>query len=45
MVGDTVIVKAKAFYKSDGPKESNKQPIEDIVASAVRAIGGSAVDA
>jgi len=43
MTGDTIQIGAKAFYKSQGPKE-NKQPtpVEDMLASLVQAFNGSA---
>ncbi|SDG28077.1 DUF6443 domain-containing protein [Chitinophaga filiformis] len=43
MAGDTVRIKAKAFYKSQGPDNNNgKTPVEDMVAGLVQAFGGSA---
>ncbi|PSL34555.1 DUF6443 domain-containing protein [Chitinophaga ginsengisoli] len=42
MVGDTVQIKAKAFYKSQGPSDNNgKAPVEDMVAGLVQAFGGT----
>ncbi|SDF63022.1 DUF6443 domain-containing protein [Chitinophaga filiformis] len=42
MAGDTVQIKAKAFYKSQGPKDNNeKAPVEDMVAGLVQAFGGA----
>jgi RHS repeat-associated protein len=42
MAGDTVQIKAKAFYKSQGPNDNNgKAPVEDMVAGLVQAFGGS----
>ncbi|UPK67371.1 DUF6443 domain-containing protein [Chitinophaga filiformis] len=43
MAGDTVQIKAKAFYKSQGPTDNNgKAPVEDMVAGLVQAFGGVA---
>ncbi|UPK66732.1 DUF6443 domain-containing protein [Chitinophaga filiformis] len=43
MAGDTVQIKAKAFYKSQGPTNNNgKAPVEDMVAGLVQAFGGVA---
>ncbi|MBW8687908.1 DUF6443 domain-containing protein [Chitinophaga rhizophila] len=43
MAGDTVQISARAFYKSDGPKDNGqKAPVEDILAGLVQAFGGSA---
>ncbi|MCF6405179.1 RHS repeat-associated core domain-containing protein [Chitinophaga filiformis] len=42
MAGDTVQIKAKAFYKSQGPTDNNgKAPVEDMIAGLVQAFGGS----
>ncbi|WP_110052813.1 DUF6443 domain-containing protein [Chitinophaga sp. S165] len=42
MAGDTVQIKARAFYKSQGPTDnSQKAPVEDIVAGLVQAFGGN----
>jgi RHS repeat-associated protein len=43
MAGDTVQIKAKAFYKSQGPNDNNgKAPVEDMIAGLVQAFGGTA---
>ncbi|UPK72824.1 DUF6443 domain-containing protein [Chitinophaga filiformis] len=43
MVGDTVQIHAKAFYKSQGPNDNKeKAPVEDMIAGLVQAFGGSA---
>ncbi|PSL26374.1 DUF6443 domain-containing protein [Chitinophaga ginsengisoli] len=43
MAGDTVQIKAKAFYKSQGPDKNNgKAPVEDMIAGLVQAFGGTA---
>jgi len=43
MAGDTVQIKAKAFYKFQGPTDNNgKTPVEDMVAGLVQAFGGVA---
>ena len=42
MVGDTVQINAKAFYKSQGPTDNAaKAPVEDMIAGLVQAFGGS----
>ncbi|SHN46154.1 DUF6443 domain-containing protein [Chitinophaga sp. CF418] len=42
MAGDTVQINAKAFYKSQGPADnSQKAPVEDMVAGLMQAFGGS----
>ncbi|SHN46177.1 DUF6443 domain-containing protein [Chitinophaga sp. CF418] len=42
MAGDTVQIKARAFYKSQGPTDNSaKAPVEDILAGLVEAFGGS----
>jgi hypothetical protein len=42
MAGDSVQISARAFYKSEGPKDNGKQaPVEDMVAGLVQAFGGS----
>ncbi|ACU61681.1 hypothetical protein Cpin_4225 [Chitinophaga pinensis DSM 2588] len=41
MVGDTVQINARAFYKSEGPTDNgNQAPIEDMVSGLVQAFGG-----
>lgn len=43
MAGDTLQIGAKAFYKSQGPQETDKPvPVDDMLASLVQAFGGSA---
>jgi RHS repeat-associated protein len=45
MAGDTVKINARAFYKSQGPKDNvGKAPVEDMVADLVQAFGGSNAD-
>ncbi|PSL18771.1 DUF6443 domain-containing protein, partial [Chitinophaga ginsengisoli] len=45
MAGDTIQIKVKAFYKSQGPDNNNgKAPVEDMVAGLVQAFGGSTVE-
>ncbi|PSL19288.1 DUF6443 domain-containing protein [Chitinophaga ginsengisoli] len=42
MAGDTIQINAKAFYKSQGPTDnSQKTPVEDIIAGLVQAFGGA----
>ncbi|PSL45740.1 YD repeat-containing protein [Chitinophaga niastensis] len=42
MAGDTIKIDGKAFYKSDGPKNSDNPPhVEDMVADLVRAFNGA----
>jgi RHS repeat-associated protein len=42
MAGDTVQIKARAFYKSQGPKDDDREsPGEDMLASLVQAFGGN----
>ncbi|WP_245705376.1 DUF6443 domain-containing protein [Chitinophaga filiformis] len=41
MAGDTVQIKAKAFYKSQGPTDKKgNAPVEDMIAGLVQAFGG-----
>ena len=42
MAGDTVQINARAFYKSEGPKDNGqKAPVEDMVLGLIQAFGGS----
>ncbi|WP_236059486.1 DUF6443 domain-containing protein [Chitinophaga rhizophila] len=43
MAGDTVQISARAFYKSNGPKDNGRgAPVEDMVAGLIQAFGGGA---
>lgn len=45
MAGDTVKINARAFYKSQGPKDNvSKAPVEDMVADLVQAFGSGNAD-
>jgi len=42
MAGDTIQIGARAFYKSNGPKENKSISPEDMVAGLLQAFGGTA---
>jgi len=45
MVGDTVTISAKAFYKSQGPDDSYQiAPAEDMLADLIGTFGGEPID-
>jgi RHS repeat-associated protein len=45
MAGDTIQINAKVFYKSQGPTDdSQKAPVEDMVAGLVQAFGGKGAE-
>ncbi len=43
MAGDTIQIGARAFYKSNGPKDKKSVSPEDMVAGLLQAFGGAAV--
>jgi RHS repeat-associated protein len=45
MAGDTVQINARAFYKSQGPKDNTqKAPVEDMLAGLIQAFGGNGIE-
>jgi RHS repeat-associated protein len=43
MAGDTVAMSTKAFYKSQGPEDKPKAPVEDMLIALTQAFGGNGV--